>query len=62
MKSNIAFIDKAMERAGQYSSKSSAKIHTSSMPDRRHKIMVAICYRMVASDIVEYRCYTPVLL
>ena len=61
MKSNIAFIDKSMERAGQYSSKSGAKMHTKSMPNRRHKILESICYRMNGDDVVEYRCYVPVL-
>ena len=63
MKSNIAFIDKSMERAGQYSSKSGAKMHTEAMPNRRHKILESICYRMNGDngDVVEYRCYVPVL-
>ena len=61
MKSNIAFIDKTMERPGQYSSKASAKAHTELMPNRRHKILESICYRMNGNDVVEYRCYVPVL-
>jgi hypothetical protein len=62
MKSNIAFIDKSMERAGQYCSKANAKAHASLMPNRKHKIVDSICYRMDGDDVTEYRCYVPVLL
>ena len=61
MKSNIAFIDKEMERAGQYSTKTRAKEHSNTFIGRRHKIVIAICYRMFRNDVIEYRCYTPVL-
>ena len=61
MKSNIAFINKSMERAGQYSSKARAKAHTKTMPNRRHKILESICYRMNGDDVVMYRCYVPIL-
>ena len=61
MKSNIAFIDKSMERAGQYCNKARAKMHTNTMPNRRHKILESICYRLNGDDVVEYRCYVPVL-
>jgi hypothetical protein len=50
MKSNIAFIDKTMERAGQYSSRQGAKIYADTTKDRKHKIVSAICYRMDGRD------------
>lgn len=61
MKSNIAFISKDMERAGQYSTKSSAQAHAKTIVGRRHKIISAVCYRMIDNEPVKYRCYTPVL-
>ena len=61
MKSNIAFINKSMERAGQYCTKARAKMHIKAMSNRRHKIFESICYRMNGDEVVEYRCYVPVL-
>ncbi len=61
MKSNIAFIDRTMERAGQYSSKNRAKEHANTIINRRHLVVKTNCYRMYGDEVITFQCYTLVL-